>query len=104
MGLQIMSVVQCASLSPFAGARLFRTFYFLVAGVNLAGNVWEEIDLPGDGWQKSMPMFHTHGKEVRTDWADFASGAGASLLFVLYNEAIRELGFEAALAAVCRGQ
>ena len=50
-------------------------------GMNVLGNIWEEISLFGEH-QRGLPFFHSAGRIVYTDTTDFMVGIVATLLYL----------------------
>jgi hypothetical protein len=79
-----------------------RIFLTLTLGASVAGNVWEEIDIPGVP-QKSLPMFTSAGREVKTDLPDFAAGLIGTATYFAGSLAV-ESAFGLALTKLCLGK
>ncbi|MEO0335461.1 MAG: hypothetical protein AAF202_03655 [Pseudomonadota bacterium] len=59
-----------------------RALLALSFGGIMAGNIWEEIDIPGLAYQPSLPRFNSAFDDVKTDMDDFMWGSVGSLLFL----------------------
>ncbi|MBC7385301.1 MAG: hypothetical protein H7301_03940 [Cryobacterium sp.] len=100
LGMGYMSALQCL-MTPLRGRETYLSAVRWIVAANLAGNVWEEVRLPGLPGQKSLPLFRSSGREVGTDWGDFISGGSASLVFLLFHEAVFRTKDAADLEKLC---
>ena len=69
-----------------------------VLAANMAGQTWEEIELPFLDQQKSLSINRSAGREVKTDLLDFASGTAGVLAYYLAAKATSSIVKGAILA------
>ena len=70
----------------------------VLAANGMAGQTWEEIELPFLDQQKSLSINRSAGREVKTDLLDFASGTAGVLAYYLAAKATSSIVKGAILA------
>jgi hypothetical protein len=95
-GLAYMINMHCmlGGLSPIKNsAANQKRLLAATLGLNVAGNIWEEIELPDLINQRSLPFFNSSGQEVKTDLADFESGILSTLTYLVGLKALQHRTF-----------